>query len=372
MSERGGEPNPTRSAPGERLLVQPAPFLRSAVSTPGIMTDVVIALVPCTVAAVALFGLSALAVLLTACFACLATEWLLAPTTIGGDGAPRRAGSLGDRTALLTGLLLGLTLPPSLPLWMVALGGFVAIALGKMAWGGLGHNLFNPALVGRAFLQASFPVAITTWVPPGGPLTLYRGTFAPPFFAATPDAMTTATPLAQLKFEAIHAPLANLVWGNVAGSLGETSGVAILLGLAWMLWRRACDWRIPVATLGAAALLAQVFALQNPTRYADGLFTIFSGSLLFGTVFMATDPVTSPLSPRGAWVFGIGVGVLVVLIRFWGGLPEGVMYAILLMNAVTPLIDRALQPRAFGYGRPAATPQSAAKSAAAGSPGATR
>jgi electron transport complex protein RnfD len=343
---------PPRS-PSPPLVVQPAPFLRSTVTTPGIMTDVIVALLPCTLAAIGFFGLSALAVLATACLACVGTEWLLAPAPRGGANGPSRPGSLGDRTALLTGLLLGLTLPPSLPLWMVALGGFVAIALGKAAWGGLGHNLFNPALVGRAFLQAAFPVAITTWVPPAGPLGLYQGTFAWPLLAAPTDAVTTATPLAKLEFEGVHTPLAQLVLGNVPGSLGETSGLAILLGLGWLLWRRACDWRIPVATLGTAALLAQLFSLHDPARYGDALFTLFAGSLLFGTVFMATDPVTSPLSPRGAWMFGAGVGILVVLIRFWGGLPEGVMYAILLMNAATPLIDRALQPRAFGYGRPA-------------------
>ena len=328
-----------------RLLVQPAPFLRPTVSTPRIMVDVLIALVPSIGVAVWLFGLSALLVLAAATLGCVATEWLLAPG--------RRGASLSDWTAVLTGVLLGLTLPPSFPLWMAALGGFVAIALGKLAWGGLGRNLFNPALVGRAFLQAAFPIAITTWVPPAGPLALYRGNLAWPMFAAPVDAVTAATPLGRMKFLGEATPLGDLFLGNVGGSLGETSAVAVLLGLAWMLWRRACDWRIPAALALAAGTLAEIVHRVAPDHHPGGLFTLFGGSLLFGTVFMATDPVTSPLSPRGAWIFGGGVGVLVVLIRFWGGLPEGVMYAILLMNAATPLIDRALQPRAFGYGRPA-------------------
>lgn len=326
-----------------RLRVQPAPFLRPTVSTPGIMTDVLVALVPSLGVAWWRFGLSALLLVATATAACLATEWLLS--------APPRGRSLADRTALLTGVLLGLVLPPSLPLWMAALGGFVAIALGKLAWGGLGHNLFNPALVGRAFLQAAFPVAITTWVPPAGPLALYRGNFAWPFLSAPADATTAATPLGQMKFAGVAAPLGDLFHGGIAGSLGETSALAALVGLAWLLLRRACDWRIPAATLLAAAGLAELIHRLSPDRHPGAAFTLLSGGLMFGAVFMATDPVTSPLSPRGAWIFGAGIGVLVVLIRFWGGLPEGVMYAILLMNAATPLIDRALQPRAFGYGR---------------------
>jgi electron transport complex protein RnfD len=331
----------SESAP-PRLLVQPAPFLRPAVSTPRIMGDVLIALAPSAAAAVWFFGLSALAVLAVSVAACVATEWALA--------APPRARSLGDLSAVVTGLLLGLVLPPSLPLWMAALGGFVAMALGKLAWGGLGHNLFNPALVGRAFLQAAFPIAITTWVAPGGPLALYHSTLAWPFLTAPADAVTAATPLGQMKFQALATPVGALFWGDVGGSVGETSAAAILLGALWLLARRACDWRPLVATLASAAALAELFHRLHPERYPGAAFTLLAGGLLFGAVFMATDPVTSPVAPRGAWLFGVGVGALVVLIRFWGGLPEGVMYAILLMNAVSPLIDRALQPRAFGHG----------------------
>jgi len=307
------------------------------------MGDVLIALVPSLLAAVWFFGLAALLMVVTATLTAVATEWAL--------GRPPRGGSLRDLSAVVTGVLVGLILPPSMPLWMAALGSFVAMALGKLAWGGLGHNLFNPALVGRAFLQAAFPIAITTWAPPRGLTSLYPANLAWPFLSAPVDAVTAATPLGQMKFQALSTPLVDLFLGRTSGTLGETSALAVLVGFAWLLARRACDWKIPAATVASAALLAELFHQLSPERYPGALFTLLSGGFLFGTVFMATDPVTSPLSPRGGIVFGAGVGALVVLIRFWGGLPEGVMYAILLMNAAAPLLDRAFQPRAFGYGR---------------------
>lgn len=325
------------SAPDPRLVVHPAPFLRPQVSTPRIMGDVLIALAPACVAGVWFFGLSALLVVLASTSACVATEW-----TFHGRGR------LHDLSAVVTGILVGLILPPSLPLWMAALGGFVAIGLGKVAWGGLGHNLFNPALVGRAFLQAAFPIALTTWVPPQGLLALYRGNFAWPFMHASTDAVTSATPLGQMKFLGAATPIADLFWGNVSGSIGETSAAAILLGGIYLLSRRAMDWRLPVGMLGAAALLGELVHQLTPGKHPGALFTLVSGGLLFGAVFMASDPVTSPLAPLSIWIFAIGAGTLVVLIRFWGGMPEGVMYAILLMNAASPLLDRALQPRRFG------------------------
>lgn len=320
-----------------RLVVHPAPFLHPQVTTPRIMGDVLIALAPAFAAGLWFFGLSALLVVLAATAACVATEWAL----VG------RA-QLGDLSAVVTGILVGLILPPSLPLWMAALCGFVAIALGKVAWGGLGNNLFNPALVGRAFLQAAFPIALTTWVPPQGLLALYSGNLALPFLHGPADAVTAATPLGQMKFLALPTPLADLFWGNISGSIGETSAAAILLGGVYLLFRRAFDWRLPAGMLGAAAVLAEIIHQVHPEKYPGALFTLLSGGLLLGAVFMASDPVTSPVSPLGAWIFAAGAGVLVVLIRFWGGLPEGVMYAILLMNSASPLIDRALQPRRFG------------------------
>lgn len=340
-----------RGNAGGSLLLQSSPFLRQGVTTPRIMGDVVIALVPVVTVAVWAFGLSAILVLAAATAGAVGTEWLLPPA------GTRRGESLANGSAVLTGILLGLTLPPGIPLWMAALGGVVGIGLGKLIWGGLGQNLFNPALVGRAFLQAAFPVAITTWSPPAGPLALRSTNLAAPFLqpsaGAAADAVTTATPLNLMKFEHRATELPDLFLGSVAGSLGETSALAILLGFAWLLLRRACDWRIPVAVVGTVAALSGILWAVAPDRYPSPAFMLLSGGLLFGAVYMATDPVTSPLAPRGIWIFGFGIGALVVLIRLWGGLPEGVMYAILLMNAAAPLIERATQPKAFGRGRSA-------------------
>lgn len=329
-----------------RLLVQSAPHLRQGLTTPQLMMDVVYALIPVTLAALWLFGMSAVLVVAASIAGAVVTEWGFAPRE-------QRGASLRDATAVLTGLLLALTLPPAIPLWMAFLGGAASIGLGKLIWGGLGQNLFNPALVGRAFLQAAFPTAITTWTAQGGPSEFFQlrmSNLAPPFMQAQADVVTTATPLNLMKFQTEATPLAKLVLGNVAGSLGETSGLLILVGGAYLWLRRSFDWRIPVSILLAAAALSGAFYAVNSGQYPSPWFTIFSGSLLFGAVYMATDPVTSPLTPKGAWIFGIGVGVLVVLIRIFGGLPEGVMYAILLMNAASPLIERWTQSRVFGRG----------------------
>jgi len=337
------------------LIVQSSPFLRQGVTTPRIMVDVLVALLPVVAAAVWVFGLSAVLVLAAATAGAVGMEWLVPPRS--GGQRTRRGESLRNGSAVLTGVLLGLVLPPGIPLWMAALGGVAAIALGKVIWGGLGQNLFNPALVGRAFLQAAFPIAVTTWAAPAGPLALRATNFAPPFLqpaaGAVADAVTTATPLNLMKFEHQATELPDLFLGTVAGSLGETSALAILLGLGWLLLRRACDWRIPVSVLATVAAFSGALWAVAPERFPTPAFMLLSGGLLFGAVYMATDPVTSPLAPRGAWVFGFGIGVIVVLIRVWGGLPEGVMYAILLMNGATPLIERVTQPRAFGHGRPA-------------------
>jgi electron transport complex protein RnfD len=307
------------------------------------MVDVLLALAPVVAASVWFFGVSALFVIAAAGLGAMATERLLGRS--GPAGSP-----LKDGSAALTGVILGLTLPPGFPLWMAFLGGVAAIGLGKLVWGGLGHNLFNPALVGRAFLQAAFPIAITTWSPPGGLWTIRASNFAWPLMHGTPDAVTTATPLNLMKFAHEATPAAELLRGSVAGSLGETSAAVILLAGLWLAARRTFDWRIPAGILITVSLFSGILYLLGPDRYPTPLFMLFSGGLLFGAVFMATDPVTSPISPKGAWAFGFGIGVLVVLIRVWGGLPEGVMYAILLMNAATPLIERVSQPRVFGHG----------------------
>ncbi|MFQ5653280.1 MAG: RnfABCDGE type electron transport complex subunit D [Planctomycetota bacterium] len=335
------------SRPGPGLLVRSAPFLRRGVSTPGLMMDVLIALGAVMLAAVWFFGLSAILVVAATTAGALAAELWLAP------GGPRGS-SLKDGSAALTGILLGLTLPPGFPLWMALLGGGVAIGLGKAAFGGLGQNLFNPALVGRAFLQAAFPTAITTWSAQGT-LADFGGVrganLALPLMQGAADGTSATTPLGMMKFESEGTPLWSLLIGDSAGSLGETSaGLIILCGILLAL-RRTFDWRIPVSIVLSAALFSGFLHGVMPGHCPGAPFMLLSGGLLFGAVFMATDPVTSPLAPAGAWIFGAGIGVLVVLIRAFGGLPEGVMYAILLMNAATPLIERAFQPRPLGRTR---------------------
>lgn len=321
--------------PAGPLLVQPSPFTGTSLTTPRLMREVFYALLPVLAAAIWYFGVSAILVVGSAVAGAMLTErkW-------------GRSGSLGDGTALLTGMMLGLTLPPGLPMWMAFLGGVVAIALGKLAWGGLGDNLFNPALVGRAFLQAAFPGALTTWAQPQW--QLLSSNLALPFMKAPVDAVATATPLNLMKFEGQATDLAAAFVGHTSGSLGETSELVLILVGLWMAWRRHFDARIPAAVLLTVFVLSGAFHLVNPERYPTPLLMLFSGGLLFGTIFMATDPVTSPTAPKAAWVFGIGIGALVVLIRFWGGLPEGVMYAILLMNATVPHLERHLQPTPFG------------------------
>ncbi|MCK6501789.1 RnfABCDGE type electron transport complex subunit D [Myxococcota bacterium] len=323
-----------------RLQVTAAPFAHSPRTTAAIMRDVILALLPAVAAAVWLFGIAAVLVLATAILGAVLTD--------GVFGRQRWAG-LKDGSAVLTGLLLGLTLPPGIPLWMALLGGVVAIGLSKVVWGGLGHNLFNPALIGRAFLQAAFPTVLTSWVAPqpGQLFSLPPTTLSIPLQQSGTDVISAATPLGLAKFQHTLTDTLPLFTGQVAGSLGETSALLLLLGGAFLVWRRALDWRIPVSIFASVALFATLAWLAWPTL-PPPQFMLFSGGLVLGAVYMATDPVSSPTTPWGAWIFGAGIGLLVVLIRNWGGLPEGVMYAILLMNAAAPLIERATQPRAFG------------------------
>ena len=323
------------------LLLQHGPFLQQQMTTRKVMLDVIIALAPATLASFWHFGISAVVVLMAAIAGAVSIEMV----------ATRKA-SIADGSGLVTGLILGLTLPPGLPIWMAFLGGVVAIGLGKIIWGGLGSNLFNPALVGRAFLLATFPTAMTTWSSVNPSFWLFReSNFSLPFaYSEGVDAISAATPLGLMKFEQQATPLTQLMLGNTAGSLGETSGLLLILGGAYLLWRRDLDWRIPVGMLGSVLLFSALLTLTG-SGFPPPLFSLFSGGLLLGAIYMATDPVTSPITPLGTWIFGISIGFLVVLIRVFGGMPEGVMYAILLMNAATPLIDRFTQPRVFGYAR---------------------
>ncbi len=325
----------------EQLSITTAPFVHGAPSTRLVMLEVVAATLPVIAVASYYFGITALLLVAVTSVGAAGTEWLLSER--------KGLSTLRDGSGLLTGILLALTLPPAIPLWMAFLGGVVAIALGKAIWGGLGRNLFNPALVGRAFLQAAFPVTMTTWVASGrGFWHLETSSFAAPLMKAKVDIITAASPLGLAKFEHQITELKPLLLGNVSGSLGETAGALLLLVGLWLAARRIFDWRLMLSTLLSVLVFSGIFFAIAPEKYPNPLFMLGSGGLLFGAVFMVTDPVTTPMTSKGAWVFGAGVGVLVVLIRLFGGLPEGVMYAILLMNSVSPLIDRKTQPRRFG------------------------
>jgi len=263
-------------------------------------------------------------------------------------------GKILDGSALLTGLLLALTLPPGIPLWMAFVGGAVSIGLGKAVFGGVGSNMFNPALVGRAFLQAAFPVAMTSWPAVSSAdrfVSASSSLFAFPFMTPTVDGISSATPLSARFFDGVSAPLQDLLIGNTSGSLGETAGLLILVCGAYLAIRRVFNWRIPLAIFGSVILLTSILYQIDPEIYPSAGFHLFAGGMMLGAVFMATDPVTSPLTQKGCWIFGAGIGVMAVVIRQWGGLPEGVMYAVLLMNAMTPLIDRFTQARTFGSTR---------------------
>jgi electron transport complex protein RnfD len=322
-----------------------------------IMRNVVYALIPICGFMIWQFGLSALALLVVVTATCLLSERLF--NRLSG-----KPSTLGDWSATITGLLLALTLPPGFPLWMGAVAGFIGIALGKAMFGGLGMNAMNPALIGRAFVQAAFPVAITTWTPAffEGRFTQFIPTTLTPPFLQSPemgewvaqvkvDAFSGATPLALQKFEGVVTSHLDLLLGTTAGSAGETSALLILAGGLYLAARRMLDWRIPVMVLLSAALTAGVFYLIDPSKYPDPLFVLLSGGLMLGAWFMASDMVGSPVTPLGVVIYGLLIGVLTVIIRLFGGLTEGVMYAILLGNAATPLIDQITQPRVFGQQR---------------------
>ncbi len=329
---------------GKTLEIRTSPHILSGYSVDSIMFNVVLALLPATAFAVFAFGLAALLTLSMALTSCVLTEHLICRAT----GKPT---TVGDWSVTITGILYGLTLPPALPLWMVAVGGVICVAVGKALFGGIGFNTFNPALVGRAVLQAAFPVAMTTWIPG---FTADRFTSLPsstltwPFTKPTVDAITSATPLSLWKFGHEATAANDLVLGFTSGSAGETSSVLILIGGIYLIARNMMNWRIPVAIFGAVIALSGALHLYDATRYASPIFMLFSGGLMLGAMFMATDMVGSPMTSSGCYLYGALIGFVTVVIRTWGGLPEGVMYAILLGNALTPHFDRWTRPKVFG------------------------
>lgn len=325
------------------LLIRSSPHLVAPAAVNSIMFNVVLALLPVCLYAVYLFGAASLLVLVTAVVSCVAAEHVLCRFN-------RRATTVDDWSAVVTGLLYGMVLPPSLPMWMVAAGGVIAIGLGKSLFGGLGYNPFNPALVGRAVLQAAFPAAMTSWpsLHQQGFISLPPSTLTLPLTKPQYDGVSAATPLADWKFNQIPTDTADLLMGATAGSTGETSALLILIGGVYLIARRMMNWRIPIAILATVAVLSFALHLIDPDRFASTSFMLFSGGLMLGAVFMATDMVASPMTNLGCAVYGMLIGLLVVLIRCWGGMPEGVMYAILIGNAASPHIDRWIQPQVYG------------------------
>ena len=316
------------------MVVSPSPHVYSRRSTTRIMGDVLIALAPAFGVSVWVFGVDALIVTAVSVACCVAFEWLIQKFLLKGPS------TVGNLSAVVTGVLLAFNLPSTLPLWLVALGAFVAIAIGKMTFGGLGKNPFNPALVGRVFLLIAYPVQMTTF----------------PQLAV--DAATGATPLAFVK-EALGngqtvsqiLPQINtmdLAIGLKSGSFGEVAAIALLVGGLYLLIRRVITWHIPVAVLGTMALFSAILWFVNPEAYMSPLFHLLTGGAMLGAVFMATDYATSPMTWKGGLIFGAGIGLLTIIIRIWGAYPEGMSFAILIMNAVVPLINKYVKPSRFG------------------------
>lgn len=317
----------------DKLTIAPSPHVHTTDSVRRNMYGVAIALAPALIVSLWLFGLDALAVTLTSIVSCVVVEFLIqkfilkVPTTIT------------DGSAIVTGLILAFNLPPSLPLWIVVIGAIFSIGLCKMTFGGLGQNIVNPAIAGRVFLLMSFPAQMTSWTSPV-------------------DGTTGATPLGLLKesvksgksvSDIVDLPSASdLFLGTVGGSLGEVSAIALLIGFAFLLFAKIITWHIPVAVIGSMAIFQGILYLYNPAVYVDPLFAVLTGGALLGAIFMATDYVTSPMTHKGMIIYGCGIGVLTILIRNFGAYPEGMSFAILLMNIITPLINRYCKPTRFG------------------------
>ena len=315
-----------------KLIVAPAPHVQSAQSTASIMRDVIVALMPALVVSTVVFGMDVLRVVALSVAACVAFEYLIQRFLVRGPL------TVSNGSAAVTGVLLAFNLPASIPWWIVVIGAFVAIAIGKMTFGGLGKNPFNPALVGRVFLLIAYPVQMTSFPMP------VNGAF---------DALSGATPLAAVKHGAAAdvVGVQELLLGNMPGSLGEVAALALLAGFAYLLWRRVIRWHVPVTVL-ATAVFAFVYALgkgmTGAALWQVPLFHVLAGGAILGAVFMATDYSTSPMTVRGGVIFAAGIGVITMLIRLWGAYPEGMSFAILIMNACVPLINKYVKPKRFG------------------------
>ena len=328
----------------KKLIVSPAPHIHSKDSTQRLMLDVIIALLPAYLVSVYFFGLGALSVAAVAIISCVLLEYAIERWIM------KRSSTVNDLSAVVTGLLLAMNLPSNIPWWIVFIGAVVAIGIAKMTFGGLGQNVFNPALVGRVFLLISFPVQMTTWP---RPVALWSGV----------DAATGATPLAIIKEglakgdtveQIMHSSdfadfsYWHLLFGKIGGSLGEISAVALLLGFAYLLIRRVIRPHIPLSIFATIIIFGGILWLINPQRFIDPLFHLLTGGVMLGAVFMATDYVTSPMNVKAMVIYGIGIGLLTMLIRIFGSYPEGISFAILIMNATVPLLNQYIKPKRYG------------------------
>lgn len=331
------------------LVISPSPHIHGDLNVRKLMYGVIIAMIPALLVSFYFFGVGAVKVTLLAVVSCLVFELLIQKFLIKGDT------TINDGSAIITGMLLAFNVPSNLPWWIIIIGSLVAIGIAKMSFGGLGKNPFNPALVGRVFLLISFPVQMTSWPKP----ILSR--------LALTDAVTGATPLGLLKeglgktmengaqptvsqvMESADMPsYVEMLYGQIGGSLGEISVIALLLGAIYLLVKKIISWHIPVSYLGTVIIFSSILWLANPDRFVDPLFHVLTGGLLLGVFFMATDMVTSPMSAKGMLIFGVGCGIITLAIRIFGAYPEGVSFAILIMNAFVPLINLGFKPKRFG------------------------
>ncbi len=324
-----------------KFLVAPAPHVHSPQSTQSLMRDVLVALIPALAVSTMVYGLDVLKVMAIAVISCILVEYLIQKFLLGGKN------TLWNLSAVVTGVLLAFNLPSNIPWWIIVIGAVVAIGVGKMTFGGLGHNPFNPALVGRVFLLIAYPVQMTS--------------FPQPTMTGYVDALSGATPLAAVKAAADKADgaislanvdLLNMFSGAMPGSMGEIAAMALLVGGIFLLWRKVITWHIPVSILATMAVFAFVVALaqggDKTLLYELPAFHLVAGGAMLGAIFMATDYVTSPMTGKGMIIYGIGIGAITMIIRLWGAYPEGMSFAILLMNSVTPLIDKYVKPKRFG------------------------
>jgi electron transport complex protein RnfD len=323
------------------LNVSPSPHAHGEETTRKLMFGVVVALLPALFTSIFYFGYGAIIVTVTSVISCILIEFLIQKFVL------KKKTSITDGSAIVTGLLLAFNLPSNIPVFIIMIGSFVSIAIAKMTFGGLGNNPFNPALVGRVFMLISFPVQMTSWPVPAGFGTGYT------------DAITGATPLAIIKeglkngesisqlVTQIPTP-AQMFLGKMGGSLGEVAAIALLIGFVYLLAKKIITWHIPVSVVGSMAVFTTILWLVNPEKNADPMFHILAGGVLLGAIFMATDYVTSPMNPKAMIIYGCGIGILTVIIRVWGAYPEGVSFAILIMNAFVPLMNAYIKPKRFG------------------------